>query len=91
MDSKVFYMDSSQALDRQLVAVVRDAMRALGRSQRDISEATGIPLVTLSRRLSGAGKGFTVEELLAVADALGISLVELAVRAERRSAQAPAA
>lgn len=84
-------MDSSQALDRQLVAVVRDAMRASGRSQRDISDATGIPLVTLSRRLSGAGKGFTVEELLTVADALGISLVELAVRAERRSAQATAA
>ena len=76
-------MDRSEALDRQLTAEVREAVKAAGLSQRDLAGRTGIPLVTLSRRLTGQGRGFTVDELLRIGEALGLSLVDLALRAER--------
>lgn len=85
------HMDNTEALDRQLTAEVREAMKAAGMSHREMAAATGIPLVTLSRRLSGQGKGFTVVEVLAIADVLGISLVELALRADRSLTRANAA
>lgn len=91
MGSSLDHMDNTEALDRQLTAEVRDAMKAAGVSHRDMSAKTGIPLVTLSRRLSGQGKGFTVVEVLAIADALGLSLVELALRADRSLTRAHAA
>ena len=80
-------MDTSEALDRQIIAEVRDAMKAAGLSQRDVADMAAIPFTTLSRRLSGHGKGFTVQELLAVSTVLNVSLVELALRAERAIAR----
>lgn len=84
-------MENTEALDRQLTVEVREAMKAAGLSHRDMSGITGIPLVTLSRRLSAQGKGFTVAEVLDIADALGLSLVELAIRAERSLSRTAAA
>lgn len=59
-------------------------------SQRDVAAATGIPLVTLSRRLTGQ-TGFTVPEVAAIAHLLGISLVEVFLRAERAATASAAA
>lgn len=91
LGSNIHHMENNEALDRQLTAEVREAMKAAGMSHRDMSEITGIPLVTLSRRLSAQGKGFTVAEVLTIADALGLSLVELAIRAERSLTRSTAA
>lgn len=75
-------MNTPQATSDRLTAVVGEAMRAAKVSQRAMSAATGIPLVTLSRRLAGR-TGFTVHELAAIAEVLNLSIVELAVRADR--------
>jgi len=83
MGTIVDHMDTTEALDRQLTAEVLAAMKAARKSQRDMADATGIPLVTLGRRLGGNGKGFTVLELMRICEALGISFVEPALRAER--------
>lgn len=91
LDSTVAHMDSSEALDRQLTAEVREAMKAAGVSQRELAAETGIPMVTLNRRLNGQGKGFTVSELITAGEALGLSLLELAIRAERSLARNVAA
>lgn len=81
------HMDTSEALDLQITAEVRDAIQAAGLSHREVAERAAIPYATLSRRLSGRGRGFTVLELLAITRVLDISLVELALRAERALAR----
>ena len=91
MDGKVLYMNTNQALEQQLAAEVREAARSAGVSRNQLAELTGIPFVTLTRRLTSTGKGFTVAELVAVAAALDLSLVELALRAERSLTRASAA
>lgn len=83
-------MDNTEALDRQIAAEIAAAAKAAGLSQSALSAETGIPLATLQRRLSGVGKGFTVSELLAACQALGLSLVEVALRAERSLARTAA-
>jgi transcriptional regulator with XRE-family HTH domain len=77
-------MTSAEGLTDGLAKVVSDAMKAHGKNQRDIAEATGIPLVTLNRRLTGRSP-FVITELIAIAEVLDVSLVELVVRAERLS------
>lgn len=68
----------------RLTEEVKHAMSAQGVSQREMSKKTGIPLNTLNARLkAGTTRPFTVSELAQVLDVLNISLVELAVRAER--------
>ena len=80
-------MDTSEALDRQITTEVRDAIKAAGLSQREVADMAYISFTTLVRRLSGHSKGFTVQELLAVSTVLNVSLVELALRAERAIAR----
>ena len=75
-------MNTPEATSARLTAAVGDAIKAAGLSQRAVAERCGIPLVTLNRRLTGR-TAFTVIEVAAIADALGTSLLDLAVRAER--------
>lgn len=75
-------MNTPEATSARLTAAVADAVKASGLSQRTLAEKCGIPLVTLNRRLTGRNP-FTVVEVAAIADALGTSLLDLAVRAER--------
>ena len=91
MDSKVTDMDTTEQLDRRITAEIAAAAKAAGVSQRELAARTGIPLVTLTRRLGGTGKGFTVSELLAACVALDLSLTEVALRAERATPRAAAA
>ena len=83
-------MDTSpQALTGRISAEVKRAMKERGLSQREMSRRTGIPLNTFNARLqSGTTRPFTVGELALVLDVLNISLVELAIRAERAAAAA---
>lgn len=92
MGTTVVHMETNPpAVLRQITAEIRGAMQAAGVSQRELSARTGLPLVTLSRRLVGSGKPWDLNELLAVAAALDLSLAELVIRAERAALTAPAA
>ena len=91
MGTTVVRMDTAEALARQVAAEIKNAMKAAGVSQRDVADATGIPLVTLNRRLSGMGKPMTIAEAAAILPALNLSLTEIALRAERHLASQAAA
>lgn len=57
--------------NEEVANAVKDAMTAAGSSHRKVCAATGIPSVTLTRRLN-ALRTFTVEELILVAEHLGV-------------------
>lgn len=89
MGTSVLHMDTNPpSLPRQITAEIREAMQAAGVSQRVLSARTGLPLVTLSRRLTDNGRPFDLAELLAIADALEVNLAELVIRAERAAVRA---
>ena len=78
------HMETNSIADR-VAAEVKAAMKDEGISQREMARRTGIPLNTLSARLNPRSiRPFTMGELGLVLDTLNISLVELAVRAERK-------
>lgn len=83
MGTTVIPMDTNEALARRIADEVRATMADKRISQRDLAQAANLPLVTLSRRLSGVSKPFDIEELARVAEALGLSVVEIVLRAER--------
>lgn len=60
----------------QVAQAVAEAVKAGGWSEKGLAEATGIPRVTLRRRLAG-GAPFNVAELAAIADALGTTVTAL--------------
>lgn len=84
MTTNVPRMTTAQTASADLAEVIVEAMKADGQSQRSMSTATGIPLVTLNRRLTGRS-AFTVIEVAAIAQVLDISVVDLFLRAERRA------
>ena len=90
MDTILDRMDTNpQALTERISAEVKSAMSERGLSQREVSRKTGIPLNTLNARLqSGTTRPFTFGELASVLDVLNLSLVEIAVRAERSAVAA---
>lgn len=69
------HMDTN-AYARRVAASVTAAMEAGGHSQKSMAEATGIPRVTLIRRLRGVSP-FTVTELHAIASELGVPVEDL--------------
>lgn len=85
MGTSVLRMETPDQYSARLAEVVAQSIRAAGLSQRDIAARAGVPLVTLSRRLTGRSP-FTVVEVAAIASVLGVSVVELALRAERTTA-----
>ena len=82
------HMETNSIADR-IAAEVKAAMKDEGISQREMARRTGIPLNTLSARLNPRSiRPFTMGELGLVLDTLNISLVEIAVRAERQNVAA---
>ena len=82
------HMETNSIADR-IAAEVKAAMKDEGISQREMARRTGIPLNTLSARLNPRSiRPFTMGELGLVLDTLNISLVEIAVRAERQKVAA---
>lgn len=75
-------MTQPQDISRAMTRAVEQARQTAGKSQRALSGESGVPLVTLSRKLRGMGS-FTVTELAAVAEALGVSFASLALAAEQ--------
>jgi transcriptional regulator with XRE-family HTH domain len=68
--------DTSRGLARNVSA----ALSAAGIAQRDAAARTGIPLSTLSRRLTG-NSPFNTDELALIADLLGVNVSDLFTRA----------
>lgn len=91
MGTMLSCMETQEPLARQIADEVRTAMERAGVSQRDLATKTGLPLVTLSRRLTSKGKPFDIGELAMIADALDLSMVELVIRAERSLSRSAAA
>jgi predicted transcriptional regulator len=58
-----------------VTAAVKSAIEAGGTTANAVAKATGIPQATMSRRLTGSP--FSVNELGAIADHLGITLQQL--------------
>ena len=85
MTTRVGHMTTAQQVSADLTEVVVAAARDAGISQRRLSEMTGIPLVTISRTFRGL-RSMNVLDLAAIADALGTSITDLALRAERKRA-----
>jgi len=82
METIVTHMNTPESINRSLLNVIEEARKGAGMSQRDLSESAGIPLTTLHHKLRGH-RSLNVTELALISDALGLSLTELALRAER--------
>ncbi len=89
MGTTVIRMDTPEVISHHLSQVVGAAIKSAGESQRSVAAKTGIPLVTLSRRLTGR-TSFTFAEVAAIAGVIGVSVVELVLRAERASSSTAA-
>lgn len=66
----------------RIAQAVAAEMRAVGMTTLGLAEATSIPRSTLQRRLR-TGAGFEIQELFAIADALGTTVKELISKADR--------
>lgn len=68
-------MDTNTHTPTRVAQAVAAAMEAGGWSEKAMADATGIPRVTLRRRL--AGSAFNVAELAAIAATLGTTVTAL--------------
>ena len=76
MGTSVICMATTHDTSLGIAATVSAALREAGISQRDAATRTGIPINTLSRRLTGYSP-FLVTELAALADLLDVPLPQL--------------
>ena len=74
-------MDTPEQTSREISRTVSEALAAAGISQRSAADMTGIPLTTLSRRLTGAAP-FLVTELAVLAKVLDTTVSALTASAE---------
>ena len=81
LDSMVMHMDTATIQLESLAGAIRDAIARSGKSQRDVAEQAGIPLATLSRRLTRSGRGLRVEEVRALCDVLDLPFADFVSRA----------
>ena len=82
LGTTVVHMDTPEQTSREISRTVSEALRAAGISQRTAADQTGIPLTTLSRRLTGAAP-FLVTELAVLAEMLGTTVSALTASAGR--------
>lgn len=75
-------MPTTNDTSRSIAAAVSAALQEADLSQRAVAEQTGIPLVTLSRRLTGK-KALDTDQLSVLAELLQMRVSELIARAER--------
>ena len=73
-------MATTTETSRSIAANVSAALTTAGIPQRDAASRTGIPLTTLSRRLTG-NSPFTIVELDLIAGILGVTVSDLIAQA----------
>lgn len=78
-------MSTKHPLRKVLAATVDTAVKASGRSVLSLATSIDMHHMTLTRRLRG-DSSFSVDELAAIANELGVSLPELLATAERNVA-----
>lgn len=66
--------EHAHAVGKRLATVVSAAIKDAGMSRQDITEATGIPRSTLSRRLTGRGRPFFLYELVVIGRVIGVDV-----------------
>lgn len=81
----VLHVEHPEQTSRSLAGVISHRLREAGISQREAAIRTGIPLTTLSRRLTGTSP-LLVTELASLASVLGVSVSCLANEAEKGAA-----
>jgi len=89
MTTKLSRMTTASTFSQSVAGVVGSAIKTQRKTQREIAEASGLPLVTLNRKLSGH-RPFTMTELAAVAEVLGTTVTDIVLRAEREQARTAA-
>lgn len=62
---------------------IRELLHEANVSQAEASRRSGIPLTTLHRKLNGKGRAFLICELAALGDVLGVSITDMAFRADQ--------
>lgn len=65
-----------------IAEALRELLREAKVSQAEAARRSGIPLTTLNRRLAGRGRPVLVSEMFALREVLGVSVTEMAARAE---------
>ena len=85
MGTTVFHMDTPEQASREVSHAVARALREAGISQRAAAEQAGIPLTTLTRRLSGRSP-FLLTELASLAFLIGTTPSALMAQAEGQAA-----
>lgn len=78
-------MDTTETTVRAIAAAVCQALDEAGISRKAAVEATGIPLTTLQRRLTGHSP-LRVDELAALASLAGTTVGAIMANAQTRSA-----
>lgn len=89
LTTKVLRMTQLHRFPAALAEATAAAVKASGMTQRQVSEETGIPLVTLNRKLTGRVPLNSLE-LAMIAEAVGTTPTDLTLRAERSIPLAPA-
>lgn len=87
--ANLFSMKQDNEVSAALSASIAELLQERGLTQRELANATQIPLATLNRRLACVAP-FTVIELAAIARVLHTSITDLALKAERSMAGAAA-
>lgn len=78
-------MDETATAEQAMTRVIREAMAATpdANTLEKLADKTGIPYSTLSRQMSHQPDLLRYNHLIKILDALGVSLVDFAVRVER--------
>ena len=74
--------EHARQLHAAMLEELRTAIRTARVSRVELARAAGVSTVTMQRRLTGTGRPFLFGELVAICPLLGMSIVDLAVRAE---------
>lgn len=83
MGTTFLYVDTSEQTSRKIALAVSEALTEAGISQRAAADQSGIPLTTLSRRLTGASP-FLITELAVLAQILNTTVGALTTAAETK-------
>lgn len=78
----------ADGLNAALAATLNGERVASGMTFDELAEASQIPKRTLLRKLSTTERHLNIEEVRRIAEALGLTVVEVLLRAEERVARA---
>jgi transcriptional regulator with XRE-family HTH domain len=76
-------MDTAGTTTTRIRQVIRDAWESAGLTQTEVADAVQIPRATFGRYINGVGRRtFDLAELERIADLLGVTVTDIATKAE---------